>query len=92
MSTASLARSEQEVHLSMSADEPHTWYVYTDYPKWQRRFEKMGAPLVRVMSDGIGREYTLRVDQLFFRKDKRRLSEAERVRRSDHMRELRATE
>jgi hypothetical protein len=92
MSTSILPRCEQEIHLNMSADDPHTWHIYCDDPKWQRKFEKIGAKLVRVMRDGLGREYTLHTEQLLFRSGKRQLSDAERLRRSDRMRALRASE
>lgn len=73
-----LSLDEQEFHVSMSADDPQTFYVYTDYPKWQRKMESIGAVLVK--SDDTGKHYTLRANQVSFRKgEKRPLSDAQRA-------------
>ena len=89
-----LTLEEQEVHFSMSADDPDTWYCYCDYPKWQRRLEAMGAILVRVSNDGMGRHYTLRADQVSLRKgnQKQNLTDEERAQRSQRMKALRAVQ
>lgn len=71
-----LSLSEQEIHFSMSGDDPDTWYAYTDYPRWQRKLESVGAELVR--DDGIGKHYRLRADQVLIRKGKRVVPEAQR--------------
>lgn len=52
-----LALDEQEIHISMNASNPKLWEVYTDYPKWQRKLEKIGAKLIK--DDGVGKHYTL---------------------------------
>jgi hypothetical protein len=70
-----LSLEEQEVHFSMSADDPGTWYVYTDYPKWQRKLEAAGATLVREEPDRLGRHYTLPAKQLSLRRPAKPLSE-----------------
>jgi len=57
---------EQEVHFSMSADKPDTWVVYADYPKWQRKLERIGATLVKVEKSG-GKHYELPAKQLSLR-------------------------
>lgn len=89
MSATILPLSEQEVHLNMCGDEPDIWYAFTDYPKWQRHLEQIGATLVRVCSDGIGREYKLRADQVFIRTGKKRFSDAEKAQRGARLRAYR---
>lgn len=83
-----LTVEEQEVHLSMSADEPGMWHAYTDYPKWQRKLESIGAHLVRVAEDGIGRFYTLPANQVSFRRQ-RVLSKAHKAQLAERMRAVR---
>lgn len=92
MSSSILPLCDQEIHINQAMDDPSTWHVFTDSPKWQRRLEKMGVPVVRVMGDGVGREYKLRLDQILFRKGKMALSAAERSQRSARMQAMRKTE
>lgn len=74
-----LTQSEQETHLSMTADNRGEWHVYSDDPVMQRRLESVGATLVRPSTNGIGKHYTLRANQISFRKGlKRELTDAQR--------------
>ena len=77
MSTRSL--SEIETHLNITAEDRNTWFVFTDDPVMQRKFEKIGAKLVRTMRDGVGKEYTLRTDQVVLRTGKRKLSDRQKA-------------
>ena len=46
-----LARSEQEIIITMAADES-TLRVYTDWPKWKRRMRRRGWKPVDVQGEG----------------------------------------
>lgn len=65
-----LTNAERETHLNLVADDRNTWYVYSDDPVMQRRLEGIGATVVE--DDGTGIHYTLRADQVFLRKGKRK--------------------
>lgn len=69
MSPDNLALTEQETHLNMTADDRGTWYVFSDDPVMQRRLEKIGAVITKVMKDGVGKEYTLKASQVSLRKE-----------------------
>ena len=85
-----LTLEEQEFNLSISADDPNTWYCYTDYIKWQRKLESIGATFVRNGTNGVGKYYTLDAKQVSFRKGKVELSPEEKERRAKVMKEVRS--
>ena len=65
----------------MSADKPDTWFVYSDYPKWQRKLERVGATVVRTEYGG-GKHYTLPANQLSLRnpsKPRKPMTEAQKA-------------
>jgi hypothetical protein len=84
-----LSLEEQETHLNMTAADRDTWYAYSVDKVMQRKLERVGAELVRIMPDGIGKEYKLRADQLSFRRGKRQLSESAKAQLATRMRTLR---
>lgn len=86
-----LTQQEQETILSMSAFDRNFWHVYSDDPVMQRRLEGIGAKIVRVASDGIGKHYQLRADQVLLRKGKRELSEDTKAQLGDRLRAMRET-
>lgn len=86
-----LTQQEQETHLSMTADDRGKWHAYSDDPVMQRRLEAIGATVVRVAADGIGKHYELDASKILLRKGKRRVSEAQRIESSMRLRALRAT-
>lgn len=86
-----LTQQEQETHLNMTADDRNTWQVFSDDLVMQRRLEGIGATLVRVAADGIGKHYTLRADQVLIRAGKRKVSEAQREQSSARLRASRRT-
>lgn len=81
--------AEMETNLSMAADDRGTWYVYSDDPVMQRRLESIGATLVRPSTNGSGKHYTLRADQITFRKGKRVLSDERKAQLANRMRTMR---
>lgn len=83
--------AEQEVHFNISADDPNTVYAFSDYPKWQRKLERVGAVLVKEEVGG-GRHYTLPTSQLSLRNKKKPMPDAEKARRAERMRSLRAAQ
>lgn len=74
--TIKLGLDEQEIHFSMSADNPKKWEAYTDYPKWQRKLEKIGAKLIK--DDGVGKHYTLDASQLSIKSKRTPMSKEQR--------------
>lgn len=73
---------EQETALTMSADDRGTWSVFSEDVVMHRKFESIGAVLVKQDPGGLGKWYTLRADQVLLRKGKARrgpLSEAQRA-------------
>lgn len=86
-----LTLEEQETHFNMTADDRGTWHVYSDDFVMQRRLEAAGATLVNTAADGIGKFYTMRADQITFRKGTQ-LSDDERTRRSERMKAMRAAQ
>lgn len=77
-----LPLEEQETVLSMAGDDRATWHVYSDDKIQQARLEAVGAVLVRKARKGPGKFYTLRDDQVLFRKGKPQrgpVSEAQKV-------------
>lgn len=84
---ATLTLAEQETHLSMVAENRGEWAVYSDDPVMMRRLESIGASLVKEERGG-GKHYTLRADQVTFRKGKRELSPERKAQLADRMRAL----
>lgn len=70
MSPDGLTLTEQETNLNLVADNRGTWHVYSDDPVMQRKFEAIGAVLVREDKYGPGKHYTLRADQVLLRRGK----------------------
>lgn len=83
-----LPLAEQETHLNMSGDDHCNWAVYSDDPVMQRKLESIGAVLVKTMADGNGKQYTLRANQVSFRRGNP-LSDERKAEMSDRMRALR---
>lgn len=81
-----LTLQEQETHLSMSADDRGTWHVYSDDPVMQRRLESIGAELVKVAADGIGKHYALPANQITFRKPPKPLSDERKAQLAEQLR------
>ncbi len=88
-----LTQQEQETVLSMTADDRNTWHVYSDDPVMQRRLEGIGAKVVRVASDGIGKHYELPANQVTLRKPLKPMSDERKAQLGQRLRALRtATE
>lgn len=68
MAERNLSLAEVETHLNLVADNRNTWHVYTDDPVMQGKFEKIGAVLIKEDKHGPGRHYTLRANQVSFRR------------------------
>lgn len=85
-----LTQQEQETHLNMTADDRNTWYVYTDDVVIQRRLESIGAKLVSVASDGIGKHYELPANQLTLKKPPKPMSDERKAQLGQRLREMRA--
>jgi hypothetical protein len=75
-----LSNEERETHLSLVADNRSTWHVYSDDPVMVRRLESVGAKLIRVAADGVGRFYELPSSQITIRKPKKPMSDEHRAR------------
>jgi hypothetical protein len=76
--------AEIETHLNMSAADRSLWHIGSDDPIMQRRFEAVGATLVR--ERGGWKEYTIPANQISLRKpsqltDEQRQARAEQARR-----------
>lgn len=67
-----LTTAERETHLNLVADDRNIWHCYSDDPIMQRRLESIGATITKREKDGVGIHYTLRADQVFLRKGKRK--------------------
>lgn len=87
---ANLTLAETETHLNMSADDRGTWHIYSDDAVMQRRIEAAGATLVRVASDGIGKHYTLRANQVTIRKARQPYSKERKAQLAEQLRAARA--
>ena len=72
---ADLTNAERETHISMCADDRSLWAIGTDDPVMARRFEAVGATLIKVR--GTWREYTLPANQISLR-NKRELTDEQR--------------
>jgi hypothetical protein len=75
---------EREMHLSQTDANHSEWEVFTDSPYWMRRLDKVATPYKVV---GNGRLYRLQASQVTIRALPKPLSEAERKRRADRLRE-----
>ena len=80
---AELTNAERETHISMCADDRSTWTIGSDDPVMQRRFEAVGATLVKARGDW--REYTLPANQISLR-NKRELTDEQRAALSERAR------
>lgn len=63
-----LTNEERETCLNMMADDRSTWHCFSEDPVMQRKLEKIGAVLIRETANGSGKFYTLRANQVSFRK------------------------
>ena len=87
---------ERETHLNMISDDRSHWVVFTDDPIMIRLFDSKHYEKIR--SVGLGFEYKIKTDKLEFLSEKsikkaikkRSLSEDERNRRSERMRNYQA--
>jgi hypothetical protein len=70
---AELTLAEMETHLNMTADNRGEWIITSDDPVMCRRFEAIGAVLVRTV--GQLREYTLPANQISLRNPPKPMSE-----------------
>ena len=70
-----LTLAEMETHLNMTADNRGEWVITSDDPVMCRRFEAIGAVLVRTV--GQLREYTLPANQISLRNPSK-LTDAQR--------------
>jgi len=84
-----LSNEERETHLSLVADNRSTWHVYSDDPVMLRRLESIGAKLVRVASNGIGKHYELPANQVTLRRPVAAMSDAKKVELGERLRALR---
>jgi hypothetical protein len=84
-----LSNAERETHLSMVAQDRSIWHVYSDDPVMLRRIEAIGAKLIRIAADGLGRHYELPANQVSLRNVRKPMSEEQRARLADRMRALR---
>ena len=85
---ADLTNAERETHISMCADDRSLWAIGTDDPVMARRFEAVGATLIKVR--GTWREYTLPANQISLRKPSK-LTEEQRKALSERARKTLAT-
>ncbi len=85
-----LTQQEQETILSMSAFDRNFWHVYSDDPVMQRRLESIGAKIVRVASDGIGKHYELPANQVTLKKPPKPMSDERKAQLGQRLREMRA--
>jgi len=84
---AELTNAERETHISMTAEDRSTWTIGSDDPVMQRRFESVGATLIK--ERGTWREYTLPANQISLR-NKRELTAEQRAALSERGRVMRA--
>ena len=77
--------TEQETHLSMTADDRQTWEVFTDDPVMMGRLDKIADAIKTV---GEGKVYRLRADQVLLRKGKRAVSDEQRRKARQRMKAL----
>ena len=71
-----LTKEEMETHLNRTAlDE--AWEVYTDDPRFIKKFQSLGAEFVRDL--GFGKVFKLTDDMLVLRKKPKRTSANQRV-------------
>ena len=80
---AELTNAERETHISMTADNRDEWQIFSDDPVMQRRFEAVGATLVKAR--GGAKFYTLPANQISLRNpskltDEQREARAEQAR------------
>lgn len=82
-----LTLAEQETHLNMTADNRNEWIVTSDDPVMCRRFEAIGAVLVRTI--GQLREYTIPANQISLRNPPKPMSEERKAKLADALRAAR---
>jgi hypothetical protein len=83
---AELLPEERELHIWMMGDDHTTFMVFTDDPYWIRRLDKV-ATATRIV--GEGKEYKLPVKQITIRAGRKNLSDSERKRLAENMRQIR---
>lgn len=84
----SATNEERETLISQVATDRTAWEIYTNDPVTQRKFESIGAKLVKTTVDGTGKFYTILAEQISFRKGKKVLSPERRKQLGDRMRAL----
>ena len=82
-----LTLAEMETHLNMTADNRNEWVITSDDPVMCRRFEALGAVLVRTV--GQLREYTLPANQISLRNQPKPLSEERKAQNAERLRAYR---
>lgn len=75
----------RETMFNMTADNHGEWECFTDDPYWIRRFEKLGIKPWKSVGDGF--KYKLRADQVLVRAKKREVSEENRRKFAERMRQ-----
>ena len=71
-----LTKEEMETHLSRTALDG-AWEVYTDDPRFVKKFQALGAEFVRDL--GYGKVFRLDDEMLILRKKPKRTSANQRV-------------
>lgn len=84
-----LTLAEQETALTMSADDRSTWQIFSDDPVMQRRFESIGATLIKASPDGISKWYAIPANQISLRQPAKPLSDERKAQLADRMRAMR---
>jgi len=81
-----LTLAEMETHLNMTAENRDCWQIYSDDTVMQRRLEAIGATIVKIAVDGIGKHYTLPANQISLRNAPKPLSDERKAQLSSQLR------
>ena len=84
---AELTNAERETCISMTADNRDEWQIFSDDPVMQRRFEAVGATLVKAR--GGAKFYTLPANQISLRNQPKPMSEERKAIQAERLRALR---
>lgn len=82
-----LTLAEMETHLNMTADNRGEWIITSDDEVTQRRFEAIGAKLIRTI--GQMKEYSLPANQISLRNPSKPMTEERKAAQVENLRAAR---
>lgn len=87
--TMSLQNEERETSLSMMGDNHKVWEVFSDDPYWIARLDKIATAVETI---GEGKRYLLDAGMISIKRKRKPMSEEQRMRSSERLRNARKSQ